>query len=1662
MKQLKTPKFGRLARRAGVVFSALGLSVAAASAHAEIANEPLTNPDDQDDVWGQKITGLGADGGETALVFTKTGETMSWTLPEGKKLVRYLVVGGGGAGGACAGGTYTAGGGGGAGAALTDGLTTTISDLTISVGAGGTGVTRNGNNLNGLPTNGGDSVLSFGLTSPITAKGGGFGGCNGNTSGNRDKAVGSGGCGGGGCCGRNPGKGAAPGGYDGGKSPDGGVAAGSYHYYPAGGGGGAGAVGGAGSSTKTPGNGGDGIESDITGEPLWYAGGGGGGANNKGANGNGGQGGGGAGGKESSTTGQSATYYGGGGGGVYNNFSGTSSSGYQGVVIVRYRVLADNDVLVPTIAGKTYNGKTQTADVTDDEGYMVTANEGGENAGEYVVTLTLRDGYQWVGGSTDPTNLTFTITKAENSWTTEPSLTKTAWELDEDPADVDPGVAASETEVVVRFDDGAEEMPRTIGSHTAIFTVVESPNYLALSTTIGYSVAKNTNVWTVEPALDKETWAIDEANGVLNDYQAKYGQETLEVLFDDGQAAGIVNSLGAHTIKFSIEASDEYTALSKTINYMVTKKVNGWDVNPVVPTSFNIEDPMPTFVPPVPKYGEVKCYYDNDTSITETPTDLGKHKVTYEVVSQDTDDFEPYAETFTFEVTYKPIFDRENPSVVAGYRLPKLGANQDEVALVFTNTAATFTYRMPACVESISYLVVGGGGGGGGGSSGTAYGRGGGGGGGVLMDTIPVPAYDLEISVGQGGLGTAADSKVTNSTGAQGGHSMLKFGDMELVAYGGGGGSNGGVAGMGGDTVGCGGGGGKNMSGGVVTAGQGCNGGSGLVNGNYFGGGGGGAGTEGHSSVNQSEAEGGDPGHGGDGIPSSIDGVERWYAAGGGASHASNNNNIKTRALGGRGGGGDGGFVASNQNQNGFDADFFGSGGGGGHATAKGGNGYQGVVIVRYAEPAGVVLVPMIQSKTYTGEMLTADVPANVGYTVTENNGGTDVGEYDVVLTLTEGHTWDDGSTASTNLVFAITPAQNEWVDGTPAVSNTSWYEGEPEQLTPGATKFGTPTAKIVKNSETNDFTGLAELTSGKYELVYSVEQSDNWIDPAETFRTLAFTVVGAQDVPPFTVTMGEVTTVEGASQVDLSIGYTVVSEVPSEKTVTLYALYAEDGSAVTNRVTLAEGVEMDAASSGTIQDLKAGATYWVALYGKGGSTVAPTTEFKKVTVKGPATDLQASATFTNDPKKEFVITGSVTPGLGKTTVTVYYHDQNTEDFASDTPTLDENNAFVVRVPYTGLYDRLTWYVTVENTFGNQIWNPDTNPEMQTPQQTKDRLDTAPVTYTWTGDGANNEWLNPDNWSANVTECFGVPDSANATAKFTKSAVVNLSGANLDLAKGTGLTLTAGIEVVVTNGNLITNYSKDPELGAANSTLIIGEGASLTRDRVNPVNGMTVVFEGAPYYNSSTQKWSDKVSGMIRTAGGSNTSYIFRNGEETLGGCISGWGGSNLITVDNAKLTSTFNYNDSWCVGSIPLKFADGADRPAQIVSTGANGWNFAPTMKFSLIDKAYDLPRLQAVKHFINKSNGVPVAQTLAITVDVTNWKRSKKVPLVHFTSETPQTSFGELVDSATLIVRDYSKPADKQDVKESRGAELVWDETTNTLYYRQKSLGGMMVIIR
>ncbi len=293
--------------------------------------------------------------------------------------VDFLVIAGGGGGGAAPSGNIGAGGGGaggyrnsfnnensGGGGSSESSLSLgTGIAYNIEVGAGGAGAVSNA-----FGASGGNSIFAS-----ITSIGGGGGA-------NYDAAGSTGGSGGGsyvlvsGGIGNNPGLGtnttngdATNQGFNGGTVVDG---------SSSGGGGGAGSIGvnSRQSSPSQTGNGGNGLESEISGSPVTRAGGGGGGrySTEVSGPGTGGTGGGGAGGSISNGGDASSANTGSGGGGGADSYSG--GSGSSGIIILR-----------TALSSAAFTAGVQVNGVTTSAGQVISPSAQGDGTHIYSITI---------------------------------------------------------------------------------------------------------------------------------------------------------------------------------------------------------------------------------------------------------------------------------------------------------------------------------------------------------------------------------------------------------------------------------------------------------------------------------------------------------------------------------------------------------------------------------------------------------------------------------------------------------------------------------------------------------------------------------------------------------------------------------------------------------------------------------------------------------------------------------------------------------------------------------------------------------------------------------------------------------------------------------------------------------------------------------------------------------------------------------------------------------------------------------------------------------------------------------------------------------------------------------------------------------------------------
>lgn len=372
------------------------------------------------------------------------------------------------------------------------------------------------------------------------------------------------------------------------------------------------------------------------------------------------------------------------------------------------------------------------------------------------------------------------------------------------------------------------------------------------------------------------------------------------------------------------------------------------------------------------------------------------------------------------------------------------------------NSAGTLTLGEDA---NAWILIVGGGGAGGGVNS--DDGRVGGGGAGEYVEVkeLTLSAGTYAITVGAGGQTTAANGEA----------SILAMGETELYrALGGGGGgtswSNAAKAG--------GSGGGANKEGGGVEGKSTAKDGVGHDGGSGAGGGGGGAGLSGSSGA-----------LGGVGVSCLISGELVGYAGGG---------NGQISSVADQGGVLYGGGVGSKTGNGGNGVD--GLGGGGGAGKPNGGHGGRGVAIIRIRLSQTVYVEPIeLDDLPYTGGLQKAAIEGCDDYTITANEGGTDVGDYAVTVRLTQDRVWADGvQDAERSFGYKITPVPATWVTE-PSVGKAQWCDFQtPTTVDPGVANGGSVAVKLDGNVIAAPYGELAALESGNHSLRFAVVPDGN------------------------------------------------------------------------------------------------------------------------------------------------------------------------------------------------------------------------------------------------------------------------------------------------------------------------------------------------------------------------------------------------------------------------------------------------------------------------------------------------------------------------------------------------------------------------------------------
>ena len=639
-----------------------------------------------------------------------------------------------------------------------------------------------------------------------------------------------------------------------------------------------------------------------------------------------------------------------------------------------------------------------------------------------------------------------------------------------------------------------------------------------------------------------------------------------------------------------------------------------------------------------------------------------------------------------------------------------------------------YTFTPPSYANSVRALVVAGGG-----PGGYCAGGGGGAGGYIYNAALTVtPGADYAISVGTGGVASAS----LTAFGSNGGSSSIVGGDVNVVAVGGGAGGNGHRnnatwnpgqnGGSGGGAAGA-----DNVVAGTATSGQGNDGGRGATNsGNFFGGGGGGAGSSGESAFitgNNVNAP-----SGGSGLECDITGVATFYAGGGGAGSDELSSKSGAPGSGGSGIGGTGsrksGGVASAATQG---VDGTGSGGGGGcgdaEALYQGGDGGDGIVIIRYASQGDFTAIaePIIslQSAVCNDTTFKGDVAFRVAWA---GYGYNEVAQVKAV--------WGYAKTALTHTDVIATDAIG----------------------------LGTGSFPLKADKRTVYVRLLAVNAAG--EEAYSSEMLSFYVNENEN-------AVEDDDMPIIANIAAE------ADAAWAKISGEVVSDGQASgtpKTCTVRVKYGTSAVALTTVVTTNAVAVGDITIA--LNGLSPNTTYYYAVEiedDAGTKITEDTASF--TTLPQPS----FSDIATNVDKTQLTISGGLSvAGGGVTTVFVTWGDAEPTVFA--TFTKDSETTFVNTNALQTWAETVTWKVV----YSNELTNADGtgNGTITTKEYSGSLSPVDTATYTWqAADGEwSGNWTNKAHWASNISCCRGYPNGANTAASFANCTTQNPAVVTID------------------------------------------------------------------------------------------------------------------------------------------------------------------------------------------------------------------------------------------------------------------------------------------
>ena len=344
---------------------------------------------------------------------------------------------------------------------------------------------------------------------------------------------------------------------------------------------------------------------------------------------------------------------------------------------------------------QVYTGTELSVGIPDTDLYTVYDGTLVE-AGDYTVTIILNDpaNYTWntVEYESASVSVEFSITKAHNSWTVAPAISKNVWTFGEEAASLVGASVFGDIEVLylVNGVNKSYDMPTTAGVHTIIISVEGTDSFTSLEARLTYTV-KKVEIDIPEPdkltfvyngEVQKPTLATNDAYTITGTDSVNVGEYTITVALKDTLNYCWNNGMSdAITYNYTIKMAEAKISLSNA---------NGGTYNQIDPVTAttNIGTLTVTF------------YDANGNKLDSMPTTVGTYTVVASVPG--TANYSGDEVTKTFNIT-------PATPVVSGYSSLESVTYQNHAdlntgALSATHAGAsvdgTFTYSAINFIES--------------------------------------------------------------------------------------------------------------------------------------------------------------------------------------------------------------------------------------------------------------------------------------------------------------------------------------------------------------------------------------------------------------------------------------------------------------------------------------------------------------------------------------------------------------------------------------------------------------------------------------------------------------------------------------------------------------------------------------------------------------------------------------------------------------------------------------------------------------------------------------------------------------------------------------------------------------------------------------------------